>query len=210
MSRVHNFSAGPAALPEAVLEQIRSDLPDWAGTGMSVMEISHRSKEFIALAEQAEQDVRDLLAIPDDYAVLFLQGGATLQFAMTALNLSQPGDTADFVVTGHWGKKAVKEAGKFCTVNIAADAEDSGYNHIPRRVRVAKDRRGGLSALHTERNDRRCGVWLHSRFGERSAGCRHVQHDSLATVRCLPLRRHLRRCAKEHRTRRNHARDRSQ
>jgi len=131
MSRVHNFSAGPAALPDAVLEQIRADIPDWSGTGMSVMEISHRSKEFVALAERAERNVRDLLGVPDDYSVLFLQGGATLQFAMTALNLSQPGDTADFVVTGHWGRKAVKEAQRFCTVNIAADAEESNYSHIP-------------------------------------------------------------------------------
>ncbi len=88
MSRVHNFSAGPAALPEEVLQQIRDDIPDWNHTGMSVMEVSHRSKGFVELAARAESNVRELLKIPDDYRVLFLQGGATLQFAMTTLNLS--------------------------------------------------------------------------------------------------------------------------
>ncbi len=131
MSRAHNFSAGPAALPEAVLQQIKDDIPDWGGSGMSVMEVSHRGKDFMAVAARAEQDVRDLLDIPDDYSVLFLQGGATLQFAMTALNLSAPGDTADFVITGSWGKKAAKEARRFLTLNVAADGESSGYNHIP-------------------------------------------------------------------------------
>ena len=102
MSRVFNFSAGPAALPDAVLERVRDDIPDWNGTGMSVMEISHRSREFMAVAAKAEQDFRDLLAIPDDYSVLFTQGGATLQFAMVPLNLSAEGDTVDYVLTGTW------------------------------------------------------------------------------------------------------------
>ena len=92
MSRVINFSAGPAALPLEVLEQAKADLPDWAGTGMSVMELSHRSKIFIALAEESEANLRELMQIPDDYAVLFLQGGATLQFAQVPMNLSRPGD----------------------------------------------------------------------------------------------------------------------
>lgn len=131
MSRVHNFSAGPAALPEPVLERIREDIPDWAGTGMSVMEVSHRGADFVATAEKAESDLRKLLAISDDYSVLFLQGGATLQFAMTVLNLAGPNDTADYVLTGSWGKKAVKEASRFCNTNVAADAEDSNYCHIP-------------------------------------------------------------------------------
>ena len=95
MSRVHNFSAGPAALPEPVLERIREDIPDWSGTGMSVMEVSHRGRDFVETAEKAESDLRELLGVSDDYSVLFLQGGATLQFAMTVLNLAGPGDTAD-------------------------------------------------------------------------------------------------------------------
>ncbi|MEX2494974.1 MAG: 3-phosphoserine/phosphohydroxythreonine transaminase [Woeseia sp.] len=130
MHHVYNFSAGPAVLPRPVLEQIRRDIPDWHG-GMSVMEVSHRSKEFISLAAAAEQDFRDLLSISEDYAVLFLQGGATLQFAMAPLNLSKPGDPVDYVQTGSWSKKAVAEARKFCDVELAADSAGSNFTHIP-------------------------------------------------------------------------------
>ena len=131
MARVYNFSAGPAALPLAVLEQIRNDLPDWLGLGMSVMEVSHRGKDFVELAARAEKNLRDLLAVPDDYSVLFTQGGATLQMAMAPLNLAAPGDTVDYVVTGSWGKKAAGEAKKFCNVDIAADASDRNFTYIP-------------------------------------------------------------------------------
>jgi len=131
MSRVHNFSAGPAALPDEVLQQIKDDIPDWKNTGMSVMEVSHRCKEFVEIAATAEQNVRALLGVSDDYSVLFMQGGATLQFAMAALNLSAPGDTADYVITGSWGKKAAQEAKRYCNVNLAADAVESNYSHIP-------------------------------------------------------------------------------
>jgi phosphoserine aminotransferase len=130
MPRVFNFAAGPAVLPASVLEQIRADIPDWHG-GMSVMEVSHRSKEFIAVAETAEQDLRDLLSISDDYSVLFVQGGATLQFAMVPLNLAAQGDTVDYVQTGTWSKKAIGEARRFCEVNVAADSSDSNFAHIP-------------------------------------------------------------------------------
>ncbi|NCF74010.1 MAG: 3-phosphoserine/phosphohydroxythreonine transaminase [Gammaproteobacteria bacterium] len=131
MSRVHNFSAGPAALPLEVLEQIKNDLLDWQGTGMSVMEVSHRGKEFVELAARSEANLRKLLAISDDYSVLFPQGGATMQMAMAPLNLAAPGDTADYVVTGSWGKKAASEAAKFCNVNVAADASDRKFTYIP-------------------------------------------------------------------------------
>lgn len=131
MSRVYNFSPGPAALPLEVLEEIREDIPDWKGSGMSVMEVSHRGKAFMDVAAKAEQDVRDLLAIPDDYSVLFLQGGATLQFVMAPLNLSEAGDTADYVLTGSWSKKAIAEASRFCEVNVAADSSASNFSHIP-------------------------------------------------------------------------------
>lgn len=131
MSRVFNFSAGPAALPIEVLEQIRSDIPDWQGTGMSVMEVSHRGKEFVELAARSEANLRKLLAIPDDYSVLFPQGGATMQMAMAPLNLAHSGATADYIVTGSWGRKAAAEAAKFCTVNIAADAADKKFSYIP-------------------------------------------------------------------------------
>ena len=124
MSRVFNFSAGPAALPLEVLEQIRADLPDWQGTGMSVMEISHRSKEFIGVAARCEANLRELLAVPDDYSVLWTQGGATLQMAMAPLNLAGPEHTVDYVITGSWGKKAAAEAAKQCELNVAADSSD--------------------------------------------------------------------------------------
>ena len=131
MSRVYNFSAGPAALPLDVLEQIQADLPDWMSTGMSVMEISHRSKEFVELAERAERNLRNLLDVPDNYSVLFPQGGATLQMAMAPLNLAGPDDNVDYLVTGSWGKKAAGEASKFCNVNTVADASDRNFTYIP-------------------------------------------------------------------------------
>ena len=125
MSRVYNFSAGPAALPPEVLQQVRDDIPSWKNSGMTVMEVSHRGKDFIATAEKAEQDLRDLMSIPDNYSVLFLQGGATMQFAMVPLNLSKPGDTVDYVQTGSWSKKAIGEAKRFCDVNVAADSSET-------------------------------------------------------------------------------------
>ena len=134
MSRVFNFSAGPAAIPLAVLEQIRADIPDWQGTGMSVMEVSHRGKDFVALAEHAEASLRSLLGISADYAVLFMQGGATLQFSVVPLNLAQTGDVADYIQTGSWSKKAIGEARRFLNVNVAADSSDSQFTRIPDRT----------------------------------------------------------------------------
>lgn len=131
MSRVYNFSAGPATLPPAVLEQVRQDIPSWNDSGMSVMEVSHRSKDFMATAEKAELDLRELLNVPADYSVLFLQGGATLQFAMVPLNLSKDGDRVDYVQTGSWSKKAIGEASRFCNMNIAADSSPGNFRAIP-------------------------------------------------------------------------------
>lgn len=131
MARTHNFSAGPAALPTEVLTQAAEEMLDFQGSGMSVMEMSHRSKIFVDIAATAEQDLRDLFAISDDYHVLFLQGGATGQFASVPMNLTNPDDTIDFVDTGAWSKKAIKEAGKYCHVNVAASSSDSNYDHIP-------------------------------------------------------------------------------
>ena len=159
MSRVFNFSAGPAALPDAVLERVRDDIPDWNGTGMSVMEISHRSKDFMGVAAKAEQDVRDLLAIPDDYSVLFAQGGATLQFAMVPLNLSAQGDTVDYVLTGTWSKKAIAEAKNHCTVNIAADASGNNFTDIP--AQESWRRSDGAAYLHYTPNETIAGVEFH-------------------------------------------------
>jgi phosphoserine aminotransferase len=133
MSRVFNFSAGPATLPEPVLERAKAELLDWRGTGMSVMEMSHRGKEFIAIAEQAETDLRELLAIPDNYKLLFLQGGASGQFAMVPMNLLGDKTTADYVNTGSWSKKAIAEAKRYCAVNVVASAEASKFTTVPPR-----------------------------------------------------------------------------
>ena len=107
MAEIYNFSAGPAVLPKAVLEQARDELLDWHGTGMSVMEMSHRSKEYLSIAEQAEADLRELLSIPDNYRVLFLQGGATSQFCMVPMNMLRGKQQADYVNSGAWSKKAI-------------------------------------------------------------------------------------------------------
>jgi phosphoserine aminotransferase len=159
MSRVHNFSAGPAALPLEVLERIRSDIPDWNGTGMSVMEVSHRGKAFMATASTAEQDVRDLLRIPDEYSVLFLQGGATLQFAMVPLNLASPGQTVDYIQTGSWSKKALGEARRFCSVNVVADSADRQFTYIPPQSDWQRSSKAAY--LHYTPNETIGGVEFH-------------------------------------------------
>jgi len=131
MSDIYNFSAGPAVLPGSVLEQARDELLDWHGSGMSVMEMSHRSKEYLSIAVQAESDLRTLLAIPDNYKVLFLQGGATSQFAMVPMNLLRGRTQADYINTGAWSKKAIAEARRYCEVNVAASSADSNFTTIP-------------------------------------------------------------------------------
>ncbi len=128
---IYNFSAGPAALPAEVLARARDELVDWNGCGMSVMEMSHRGKEFMSIAAKAEADLRDLLKIPDNYKVMFLQGGASSQFAMVPINLLRGKNKADYIWTGAWGKKAIAEGKRFCTVNVAASAEADGFNSIP-------------------------------------------------------------------------------
>lgn len=130
MSRVFNFSPGPAVLPVEVLEQAREELLDWRGTGMSVMEMSHRGKAFVSIAQQAEADLRELLAVPDNYKVLFLQGGATAQFAGVPLNLTTHDSIVDYVNTGAWSKKAIGEAQHYAKVHVAADAGEP-YASIP-------------------------------------------------------------------------------
>ena len=123
MSRAFNFSAGPAAMPTEVLEHAQAEMLDYRGSGMSVMEMSHRGKEFISIAEKAEADLRELLSIPDNYKVLFLQGGASSQFAMVPINLLRGKNKADYIWTGAWGKKAIAEGKRYCNVNVAASSE---------------------------------------------------------------------------------------
>ncbi|MBT8137921.1 MAG: 3-phosphoserine/phosphohydroxythreonine transaminase [Gammaproteobacteria bacterium] len=160
MARVFNFSAGPSALPLAVLQQVRDDLTDWQGGGMSVMEMSHRSAGFSEIAQQAEADLRELLAIPDNYKVLFLQGGATLQFAAVPLNLSAPGQRLDYVITGSWGKKAHKEGGRYGAAVAVADAAGTNYTSIPDESAwaVAAD----AAFLHYTPNETIGGVEFHN------------------------------------------------
>jgi phosphoserine aminotransferase len=131
--RVFNFSAGPAVLPEEVLRRAAGEMLDWHGSGMSVMEMSHRGKEFISIAAKAEADLRTLLAIPANYKVLFLQGGAIAENAVVPMNLLGASKSADYVHTGEWSKKSIKEAKKYCTVNIAASAEDKSFTYVPPR-----------------------------------------------------------------------------
>jgi phosphoserine aminotransferase len=133
MSRIYNFSAGPATLPLAVLEQAQQEMTDWHGAGMSVMEMSHRGKEFISIAEKAEADLREVMAIPEHYKVLFLQGGASSQFAMVPLNLMGSVRKADYFDTGAWSAKAIKEAARYGHVNIVASSKEQSYTTVPDR-----------------------------------------------------------------------------
>ena len=133
MSRAYNFSAGPATLPETVLQQARDEMLDWHGAGASIVELSHRGPEFMQVAAEAEADLRTLMSIPDDYAVLFLAGGATTQQALLALNFAAPGQSADYVLSGHWGKTAIKQVKPYVAANVAASSEPGGFRDIPAR-----------------------------------------------------------------------------
>jgi len=166
VSRVHNFSAGPAALPLDVLEQAQAEMLDYRGTGMSVMEMSHRSKAFIEIAETARADFAELLEVPDDYDILFLQGGATLQFAMVPLNLLGEHTTADYLHTGAWSEKAIKEASRYCDVNVVASAEGSKFAHVPARSEWRLN--PAAAYLHVCSNETIGGVQIHD-FPETSA-----------------------------------------
>ncbi len=130
MTRKYNFSAGPAMLPQEVLEQAQAEMLDWNGSGMSVMEMSHRGKEYMSIAAEAEADLRDVMSIPENYKVLFLQGGASSQFAAIPLNLLRGNDSADYVNTGAWSKKAIAEANRYCSVNVVSSSEDNNFSSI--------------------------------------------------------------------------------
>jgi phosphoserine aminotransferase len=159
MTRVFNFSAGPAALPEPVLRQAADEMLDWHGSGMSVMEMSHRGKEFIAIHAEAEGLLRKLLAVPANYKVLFMQGGAIGENAIVPLNLLRGKGKADYVDTGEWSKKSIKEAQKYCSVNVAASAKDSGYTRVPPRETWKLD--PGAAYVHICANETIGGVEYH-------------------------------------------------
>ena len=131
MERIFNFSAGPAVLPVEVLQQARDEMLDWHGSGMSIMEMSHRGKEFMSIAAKVEADLRELVGIPANYKVLFLSGGASSQFAMVPMNLLRGKKSADYVNTGEWSKKAIKEAKRYGAVNIVASSEDANFTYVP-------------------------------------------------------------------------------
>lgn len=154
--RPFNFSAGPGTLPEEVLEKAKEEMLDWNGTGISVMEMSHRSKEYVSIAEQAEADCREVLSIPDSYKVLFLQGGASGQFAAIPMNLLHGKDRADYVVTGFWSQKAYEEAQKYCKAGLVASGEDDSFQSIPAEShwRHAK----GAAYLHYTDNETIHGI----------------------------------------------------
>ena len=155
----YNFSAGPAVLPKEVLEQAREELLDWHGSGMSVMEMSHRGKQFMQIAERAEADLRELMKIPENYRVLFLQGGASSQFSMVPINLLRGKSSADYIWTGAWGKKAIAEGRRYATVNVAASSEADGFNSVPERAgwRLDKD----AAYVHYTPNETIGGVEFH-------------------------------------------------
>src|SRR5215510_14731432 len=158
MSRIFNFSAGPAMLPAEVLARAGNEMLDWHGSGMSVMEMSHRGPEFISIAAEAEADLRSLAAIPQNYKVLFLQGGATLQFAQIPMNLLRGKGKADYVNTGEWSKKAIKEARQYCDVHIAASSEDKNFSYAPKQWNVRPD----TAYVHYCSNETIGGVEYHS------------------------------------------------
>ncbi len=157
--RVYNFSPGPAVLPEEVLAQAREEMLDWHGSGMSVMEMSHRGKQFMSIAEGAHTDLGELLEIPANYKVLFLQGGASAQFAAVPMNLLRGKNKADYVHTGEWAKKAIGEARKFCGVSIAASSEDKNFTYAPRRSTWQLD--PAAAYVHYTGNETIGGVEFH-------------------------------------------------
>src|SRR6478735_3123758 len=152
--RVFNFAPGPATLPLEVLQQAQTEMLDWRGSGMSVMEVSHRSKAFIGVAQEAEADLRELLAIPANYKVLFLQGGATGMFSAIPMNLATAEATVDYVNTGAWSKKAIGEAKRYCKVNVAADEAASNYSTVPETLKLTP----GAAYVHYTPNETIGGV----------------------------------------------------
>ena len=168
MTRPYNFSAGPAAMPEAVLQQAAADMLNWHGSGMSVMEMSHRGKEFIGICEQAEADLRELLAIPAHFKVLFMQGGGLAENAIVPMNLGQ-GGAMDFVLTGSWSQKSQKEATKYGTARVAASAQSGGFTELPNPAswNIGADSR----YVHICGNETIHGVEFHDLPDLKALGC---------------------------------------
>jgi phosphoserine aminotransferase len=181
VSRAYNFSAGPGALPEPVLRQAQEEMLDWRDARASVMEISHRDKAFVQLAEGAEASLREIMAIPGNYKVLFLQGGATTQFALLPMNFAAPDQAADYVVTGAWGEKAAKEAKTLCTARIAASSEASNFTTVPDIAEWKLS--DGAAYLHVTPNETIHGV----EFYDLPAQSAPVLADVSSTILSRPL-----------------------
>jgi len=178
--RIYNFSAGPAVLPEAVLRQAQDELLCLQGVGMSVMELSHRGKVFEDILAQAKADLRTLMGIPDSHQVLFLQGGASMQFSMVPMNFLPPGGSADYVVTGSWGEKAVKEAKRCGNVNIAGTSEDTNFDRVPSSITASPD----AAYLHFTSNETIQGVEFKS---EPDSGGKRLFCDMSSDILSRPI-----------------------
>jgi phosphoserine aminotransferase len=181
MSRVFNFCAGPAALPESVLSKAQADLMDWQGRGLSIMEMSHRSDEIVSIANEAEASLRRLMGISDDYAVLFLQGGASQQFAAVPLNLAAGNQAADYVNTGQWSKKAISEAKRFADVSVVASSEDRNFTYVPAVDSWA--RRDNAAYVHICPNETIGGV----AYSELPTGETPIVADMSSTILSQPI-----------------------
>ena len=168
MTRPYNFSAGPAAMPEAVLQQAAAEMLDWHGSGMGVMEMSHRGKEFMSIAAQAEADLRELLAVPENFRILFMQGGGLAENAIVAMNLSR-GGVVDFVVTGSWSQKSAKEAGKYATARVVASNEADHHTTLP--APAGWELSGKAQYVHLCSNETIHGVEFHELPDLKALGC---------------------------------------
>ena len=182
MDRVFNFSAGPAALPLEVLQQAQAELVNWHGSGMSVMEMSHRGKEYMGIQAEAEADLRELMGIPASYKVLFLQGGASLQFAMVPMNLLRGKASADYLNTGEWSKKAIKEAKKYGAVNVVASSEDKNFSYAPAQSQWKLD--PNAAYVHITQNETIGGVEI---FWTPETGSVPLVSDMSSTILSRPV-----------------------
>ncbi|MCA1978615.1 MAG: 3-phosphoserine/phosphohydroxythreonine transaminase [Thiobacillus sp.] len=179
---IYNFSAGPAVLPKAVLQQVQAEMVDWHGSGMSVMEMSHRGKEFMGIAAEAEADLREVMGIPAHYKVLFLQGGASSQFAMVPMNLLRGKTSADYLNTGEWSKKAIKEAKKYGAVNVVASSEDKNFSYAPAFADWKRD--ASAAYLHYTPNETIGGVEI---FDIPDSGATPLVADMSSTILSRPM-----------------------
>ncbi|MDR2788616.1 MAG: 3-phosphoserine/phosphohydroxythreonine transaminase [Candidatus Accumulibacter sp.] len=182
MDRVFNFSAGPAALPLEVLQQAQAELVNWHGSGMSVMEMSHRGKEYMSIQAEAEADLRELMGIPAGYKVLFLQGGASLQFAMVPMNLLRGKASADYLNTGEWSKKAIKEVKKFAAANVVASSEDRNFTYAPPQSQWRLD--PNAAYVHITQNETIGGVEI---FDAPDTGSVPLVSDMSSTILSRPI-----------------------